>query len=1378
MIDVLGNFANINEDLINREIGNSSYFECPQYFISDEYYLMMRLQERTESHISFQITLPYVSDMDNMELKTNLIDGTVNREYYVADSDSLPNQYKVSHGIKFNAGYTEVQEEECRNYDEYLITTREYSIKTSGSKLYLNSDGYVELIDTNLYEFVGWYIKENDGVDFLTPGTNTVGGRTFDVWAPDASAEKITSLGKSLDCDATIYLVMTRKEISITYDDGTWWKNNAKDVGEGTPNYDVDTMLRYDYLNGKFSGTTATYPGGLVAVIPGDIGGDDAFNTPDMDDGLGRSPKTTIKLMDSSTPTNDMIRNSLYISYADDDVINRVNYMLNTSLNGTEVKSNKFEHNSVAIVGGMSTEARKTTFDVLLKDDNNWFFVGVPTGDATTNNAPKYYTTVELYDMPQTAPTEATSWRNPEKIGTYNFKQDTIQMIQSLAITSPDKPIDYISLYITKDTNYRLYDGLYNSEVGESLAPSYSKITFRYDTPFSGYSDPANIKTPMLTGYRVVVNGSGTDYKHDKNNSMYSRGGFYNDFSLASYSSTVSIYPVWELINVYKITIVDSEGKISMPQTTHVMEGGSAVFTQENFSSVTINNKVSSTEFSTGTFKTLTSDNKVFAGFIDRELDSAKTRYGTGTDGDFNNYGVLKVSANGTSSYSVVAGTHVNSSGDYSFTITPTAHVSLVAVWLVRGYSVNYAYVGGTPLGSDSNISTCCNKCTVDVSETSEKCAKEISYPNLLEGLPVKIAHGFDYITIKGTNFDTNGEKPFTAATAANNTVEKGFVITDGLVLTGYYATKASTEKWSANNLKFISQLTYDSGKYTVYFKLEHNDHSARHGIYNMLSMYIANTERVSNCSDGIHTYTDYRYWACFYCDYTYTEKILEEDYEKYPDASWHACTAENGHVQNSTKTYTSVRCSVHCEKNIYCSNCDAQVAVERQEHPSMVRNVARAATCTTSERIYYSCSEPCGYRTAEENGDGPLGHLIQKEYTAFQSDTNPDCTKLRDKYECQRSGCTYGYFLNVGSSSSSSSGGGGGRPNNIGGTTVMPYAAVTPPIIGDTGETMPSRHSYPVPNMCGTHNYQCTNSYYNEAGTRTLRCKVSKEVTRDHNFSSFEYFKLTFNGWDAITCSDTSYYCIPKCTYCSGYMRSDLVSVTKTEPDQSKIVSNQYAVYRIVINREYWDWEYQQYPYGSASIAFMLWGSTLHQHRYKLAPGYASPCAKCEVMLNGDSGYGDDYYCQVYDHIKGQIRYVPSSSGVARMAPFNYEYDIVFGVSSEYYLTSSHGMDSMYKYHTSYLYMNSQVPLYDWGLGTTWYFDSVTENSNRSDEFNMDMKDYMTVNVTALRSSLNTYFKNELAIVKGMADNRHNADDFAKYTYNEYLSYFCYKYL
>ena len=61
------------------ESGNTSYFSCPSKFIESNYALVVRLQERMVSTISFQMTLPYKSDMSNIALRSNMVDlGTTN----------------------------------------------------------------------------------------------------------------------------------------------------------------------------------------------------------------------------------------------------------------------------------------------------------------------------------------------------------------------------------------------------------------------------------------------------------------------------------------------------------------------------------------------------------------------------------------------------------------------------------------------------------------------------------------------------------------------------------------------------------------------------------------------------------------------------------------------------------------------------------------------------------------------------------------------------------------------------------------------------------------------------------------------------------------------------------------------------------------------------------------------------------------------------------------------------------------------------------------------------------------------------------------------------------------------------------------------------
>ena len=805
---------------------------------------------------------------------------------------------------------------------------------------------------------------------------------------------------------------------------------------------------------------------------------------------------------------------------------------------------------SVAIVGSTSTKTQATTFDVLLKDANTWYFVGVPTGDAThcASSCNCNVRKVNMYNAPKS---EA-----PTLIETFSFEADLITLLQSIAMYEPQQSIKEVAdMYIAKNTSSRLYNGLYWGTSTDLAAPdkSYSNIKFTYTCPTSVLNRVAQAGSnttlrAILSGYKVVVNGKETDFKHTFNNSIYSESGIYELLNLAGYGTCgcgydVSIYPIWEALNVYSVQVSDSDGTLGFDYKRYALEGRTITYSWD-LSSISIATSVSTSTYDSRNLYTMYSTkrtNYVLSGLTLNSNPAAYSTSPTDTE-EFKNYGVLRV-VNSSGAYSVKQNNNgsVVSGGKLSFTVRPEQNMTFYAIWLRRGYTIKYQYNGKMTYGMSGTKETIDN-----FKITSGQDYEEINYESHLEGVPIKIAQGFNLSLIENTNLDAKNAQQGIG-------VKSDILLTDGCTIDGYYSGKTGSTKWSANNLKAYSDIAGG----VVGFSLSHSKGHTTDANGSLVSS--ASLSVSYGCGSGDHTEYKWLDWDCYYCKYA-------------PDTNQTNAATERVYSDYLVSTFTGKYSAFngYCMRHEYCKRCgktnSGYTTSYAYPHGDFLQETGgKAATCTTNKTYYLKCSR-CGYdkykvegtKTLYEKANSVLGHRKPTESgvkTTYSWVNSSDCTK--------------GYTKTV-------------VCNRLNGSSYCTEKVET-----ETNKTKYTSHAYDK-SMSDLSTSKCgssvTGTCTNKLPDNSAKCTAKKTFTKSHlwDASYIAWYNWTESNPDPWHCRATMKFCEILCantyksgsrTYTCGQTSGHVIRVINGDKSTQNNQIDTYASGTDMHDRDFFDW-------------------------------------------------------------------------------------------------------------------------------------------------------------------------------------------------------------
>lgn len=919
----------------NSEFSKTRWSSQSNALTSPQYKLVVRVQNYIVTQVGFKLTLPYLSDLRELNISSNLFsvapDGTVvntNATAYNVDP-TLDSNSKLSGIVAFNniAGKgtlfadedtTWANKSEGYSLDVTFLTHREVSVKAEISdntytlRFYTssnpnNSYGYISYTLPAIYSVMGgltgWYVDNSTDYNNMIPST-TLGYKSWQI-----NTAKLTYVGTtqkvSLGAETSIVLAVKRNTVDIYVDtSATWWlkQNNTTtlDNTEYNRNIDVNEYLQYSYMQDSFPSTSGiahlTTYGGLVSAYPLD------YNS-SIESAYGITNNTTDTIRPQNFTSN--IRTGVYIQMDDSTLVGR------SSTAGTKYicTSSAIDNSAVCIVGN------NDGYNVELNTSTTWYIAGIPSGDSNANGS--NYRLVTFADS-----LDGTNF------GTFSFVNGNITLLQSFVGWNTD---DYskvtesqkqFTIYLAKDTSTRLYNGMYVSSTGYTpIGYSYARVSFTFSTTQS----PTSGKHIVLTGYEVY-SSSGThigtiSYEMFKSSSGAITGACILDLSkYSAYSDGITLCPVWESKGVFTIKFTDSKGAVSEPAQS-VLEGSSITKSITFSTKQSLTNSVSTTSTSASTYNVLSKNGYIFMGF-----NTVKDQmYGTSsTDTAFKSYGAYRIKY-ASSTYSIETNTKVKN-GVYTLTLTDiSSDYEFFAIWQKLGYTVKYQFNGKTSISTTDTLKSSYK----DSKET--KCNTTISYSNYLEGMPYRIS--VDYTT---SNFSDTKYKPASWSIGS------------------YFTDSTGNKSVSVNTLKFKATST-------IYFSLTHNK---GHGnSYYSNSAYYSSTPHndhlCSTTNGSKHGYDKYTYYECIYC----------------------SNSAESTHTPSSCSTKTEVKSKNDTKHTTYTyCNCSVCKGKNRQTKDPVDANHSKTttdtATCIKSGKKITTCSK-CDYSKVLSNNTPALGHEI-----------------------------------------------------------------------------------------------------------------------------------------------------------------------------------------------------------------------------------------------------------------------------------------------------------------------------------------------------------------------------------------------------------------
>lgn len=999
----------VTNDYYDRANDSVSDFKGKVERLSDlllpEYTLVIRVEVVTEVNIAFMLTLPYASDLSNLNMTTNLLNKGVQFEtgkpayYAVQDYAGVNN---IVNPITFNRlngnilqpgdttnselihtelGEKGFQVEQSLTIDKGAGSSISVSIY-NGDLIFSNNRlqiGYIRYTLPKIFDYMGnntglgWYIVSEQSNYTMKRTTINDGKVSYMAW--ETVDDLMTPIGSSkitLPTDSIIILALKRKPVTIYVEDGTWWSDindenlySLKDNEKNKVQNQDDSFITYAHMqeNGCFSSDGVEeliVPGGLAVAVPTDY---DTSKEHAYQVANGYSEPR--KLMS----INNTIRSGVKLLLSDGDSYKKFNSLVAGTPDNTKVINYADNFKSKKGVVGVTriVAEGEVEFNVELTNSTSWAFVTIPSSDLGVTNSE--YTSVTMYSN-----NEDNVDLNPV-IGTFNFVRDKITLMQSYVTWTDDDYEKYdarqqtFSIFIAKESNTGLYHGMYVDLDGfRPEGNTYSRIKFSYNTDMT-------IDTPdtepnariMLSSYRVVDINNTSNVKVVKYEDF--RSGMYQ-LDLSEFTSKqLAIYPIWEKRNVYTVTIVDGFNKLANTGTFRLLEGNSLNIQYNLSSTATITNQVSQTSVSTSsTYKVINVEynNKdyIFSGFSTRQ----NTNYGTGKDSDYDKYGFLRITEN-SGTYKLDYGKNRTADGN-NYTIKLTApigggtgidgNITLYAVWIQYGYEICYKFNDKVYMGNSGT--------TYDPTEYSLKpeynnksdlnCNDFVEYATYLVGMPFKVGEDINYSTIgtyskyKASAFDIYDFYEGTSGTAS-------------------IESKLMNYK---NNILIGFSLVHNKGHEKTGGCLVKDD----------------KTYKKSCCSIGKHGYDSYNIYRCPFCsydmnsDYSYTKYGTYYEYEiLYEKILWKVLSITDGRFHNKIKK---------------CNNCSSSLNSEIKVH-TWIEIERVEPTCSEEGYILYKCCSKDGDKIDENGGcchtkKSTLEKLDHNYGTKIYRDTSKNCTQ------------------------------------------------------------------------------------------------------------------------------------------------------------------------------------------------------------------------------------------------------------------------------------------------------------------------------------------------------------------------------------------------
>lgn len=931
----VGNYTLLGVDILDRNnqvCRRGDYFSSEDssligahteaiYFEYDTYILRVRLSAYLESNVSFALTLPYDSDLRALQMTSNLheqdstfptSDTQTYEQYYALGGDH--SELRGMKPIVFNNSATTLdyyksgwESGQYINRSSLVLDTGVYAtIKNGRLEIYDSADdlvGYINYTLPNTFAYkgnaegLGWYVDKS-----TTPSLLIGENKPYKQWHVDTTKlTPITSGKVELGANSTIVLALERKEISIYIDkSGSWWQDTINNdtisgysgtVSDIDPikNIDTSTYLSYGYMSSNGFETKATKMtayGGLATVIP-------------MDSTTMYMPNE--KYWKSAYPAeiSKTIRTGFYINTADSPLTSRIDSKVYTT--HTQYICSSFKDEARGVLPAMLIVG-ENKYNVELNTSTKWYIAGVPSGDSEIGDSTYTKVTLHLTQHSASPDTNAST-----VCGEFNFVSGKIKLLQSVAgwsntdyTTRNDNRQRQFTFYIAKDNATRLYNGMFIS--GNS---SYSPVAKKYagvKYTFTGSGTPkANNERIVLSGYFVTYrDGSGVERSETIAYEDFIKNGVVSgdiEYDLKG-KSNVHIYPVWEIKKIYSLTIKDDyaelTGNNARSKTTYYLEGSTVKLGTNLNKTLSLTTAVTTTTAKTESVavKTHTSGSTqyVFMG-----LSESAQLYGTGSiDGNFSDYGYLRIYRESDKSYKLQKNDKKISNRSYSVSVDMDQNYTLYAIWQQLGYSVIYQFNGKTSNAYTRN--TLKNKYS-NASDSSIK--QTIQYSTYLQDMPFKVET--DY-----TSFSSTGKYG-----------------TDGWRIKNYFGASNSTTSIDGTLKPYTS---------TIYFSLVHNCGHASNP-KTQASSYTPREYTAHSCENAGSSshYQEPRIeYNCKYCD----------NQKDVSDGAKTSCSSKTEWEEiNDKKHYKIVTCR--------CSKCTHKEISNDEENHTTETTIDSEPTCT-----------------------------------------------------------------------------------------------------------------------------------------------------------------------------------------------------------------------------------------------------------------------------------------------------------------------------------------------------------------------------------------------------------------------------------------------
>lgn len=607
--------------------------------VNNTCYLNIYVEERMTRTLYIYSTLPYAADLQRLNVSIGGVYGSSWSAGNLIPSGTFINSIDVPKNATM---YTSV------SGDNYTFAV------SVGSTVYL----YISYTLTPIYgsdSSTGFMVSTASGYNIKNETTRTSTSTmlsSYNVFDYDSSATDITSESVK---DAAIILPLYRHTVSVIVDHDYFSK-----IASQSEDY---------WIRSYFNSDKASYRDPTIYSFPGGLG--ILWNS--ASENVGNDGSAFIGV-------SNLVKGSMYLKVEDTDVRAKLGVLPYPDDSVDIDTSYKYEYPGFMVISNANTGA--TDYPIDLYSSRLWAVLCMPmTSDIASVTFYRYHKSASSNES-----TTCDFWQ-----GGYITLSTYIEGIQ----TSVDDL--KLSQYANKAAYTALFEGLFDTDGGY-----YSKNIIFAPTEAQKRAWNGNEGILALTGYDIVV----TDLDGKSDSFTVSRDEFnsgqYQLFGLGQYKS-VSIYPIWDTIDVYHVEVVDNRFNFitSLSVLSKYVIAGDSYSIDRSLNEIQLDYYYQLKGL-TKSFNTITVSSGGYTYVLMGFTSEAEKAY-TINAGSLN-----LLNCNGES----LTQDNSCSSGAYQMTLTPNSDITLTAVWEKVGYDVTYTKIGNEDkaglLASDTeSYSTC-----------------------------------------------------------------------------------------------------------------------------------------------------------------------------------------------------------------------------------------------------------------------------------------------------------------------------------------------------------------------------------------------------------------------------------------------------------------------------------------------------------------------------------------------------------------------------------------------------------------------------------------------------------------------------------------------